>query len=155
MKAGDRLVHLRVLLNRLERMPASADRDWMLSEVRARAVDVETGVTPAKVRALPVEDAPVPAVVTPAKVRALPVEGAPVPAVATPVRRKPAPSRRAAETVTRLVVPITPSSLVAVRARARHDSAVDLLQPGELLCLGDSSADSAAATRPWVCGLRG
>jgi hypothetical protein len=37
-----RLDQLRRLLDRLERMPASADRDWMLAEVRARAVDVET-----------------------------------------------------------------------------------------------------------------
>jgi hypothetical protein len=138
MKAGDRLEHLRDLLNRLERMPASADRDWMLSEVRARAVDVETGATPAAVRPLPVEDAP--------------VETARVPAVATPVRRKPATACRAA---TRPTVAIPPSPLVAVHARTRHDSAVDLLQPGVLLCLSDSSADGPAPARPWVCGLRG
>src|SRR3954470_23741691 len=58
MNDRDRLEHLRGLLDRLERMPTSADRDWMLSEVHARAVDVETGVSPAAVRALPEGDAP-------------------------------------------------------------------------------------------------
>src|SRR3954454_12987001 len=53
----DRLEQLRGLLDRLERMPASADRDWMLAEVRGRAVDVETGVRPASVRALPQDQA--------------------------------------------------------------------------------------------------
>jgi hypothetical protein len=47
----DRLEQLRALLVRVERMPASAGRDWMLGEVRARAVDVETGVRPAAMRA--------------------------------------------------------------------------------------------------------
>src|SRR4051812_50068031 len=57
MNDRDRLEHLRGLLDRLERMPASADRNWMLAEIRARAVDVETGVTPSAVRALPHDEA--------------------------------------------------------------------------------------------------
>src|SRR3954468_14645482 len=52
MNDRDRLEQLRELLVRLKRMPASAERDWMLAEVRARAVDVETGVKPAAMRAL-------------------------------------------------------------------------------------------------------
>src|SRR3954451_23805386 len=52
MNDRDRLEQLRALLVRLKRMPASAERDWMLGEVRARAVDVETGVKPAAMRAL-------------------------------------------------------------------------------------------------------
>src|SRR3954468_7803284 len=51
MNDRDRLEQLRELLVRLERMPVSAERDWMLGEVRARAVDVETGVKPAAMRA--------------------------------------------------------------------------------------------------------
>jgi hypothetical protein len=47
MNDRDRLEQLRALLVRLERSPASAERDRMLGEVRARVVDVETGETPA------------------------------------------------------------------------------------------------------------
>src|SRR5881398_1641115 len=57
MNDRDRLEQLRELLARLERMPASGERDWMLREVRARAVDVETGVRPVAMRALPGDDA--------------------------------------------------------------------------------------------------
>jgi hypothetical protein len=46
-----RLDRLHVLLERLERLPASPNRDWMMVEVRARAADVETGVPPVPVRA--------------------------------------------------------------------------------------------------------
>src|SRR3954447_24611774 len=57
MNDRDRLEQLRALLVRLERMPVSAERDWMIGEVRARAVDVETGVKPAAPPARS-EDAP-------------------------------------------------------------------------------------------------
>ena len=49
MNDRDRLEQLRGMLDRLERMPASPDRDWLLGEVRARTVDVETGAPPAEV----------------------------------------------------------------------------------------------------------
>jgi hypothetical protein len=41
-----RLQRLRHLLDRIEKLPASAERERMLREVRARVVDVDTGVTP-------------------------------------------------------------------------------------------------------------
>jgi hypothetical protein len=41
-----RLKRLRDLLAGLERLPATADRERMLREVRARIVDVDTGVSP-------------------------------------------------------------------------------------------------------------
>jgi hypothetical protein len=53
MNDRDRLDQLRRLLDRLERMPAASDRDWMLAEVRGRAVDVETGIAPAPMHAPP------------------------------------------------------------------------------------------------------
>src|SRR3954470_614615 len=84
MNDRDRLEQLRGLLDRLERMPASADRDWMLGEVRARAVDVETGVRPAAVRALAREDAD--AEVAPAEVA--PAQPIAAPACHTPTRAK-------------------------------------------------------------------
>ena len=58
MNDRDRLCQLEALLARLERMPASAGRDWMLAEVRGRAVDVETGMPPTPMRALPNEEPP-------------------------------------------------------------------------------------------------
>jgi len=39
----DRLKRLKDLVERLERLPASPERDRVLGEVRARAVDVDTG----------------------------------------------------------------------------------------------------------------
>jgi hypothetical protein len=44
--AANRVKRLKDLVDRLERLPASPDRDRVLSEVRSRAVDVDTGVTP-------------------------------------------------------------------------------------------------------------
>jgi hypothetical protein len=41
-----RMQRLRDLVERLESLPASPDRDRILSEVRSRAVDLDTGVTP-------------------------------------------------------------------------------------------------------------
>ena len=50
-----RLERLRALLDRIERLPASAQREWMLEEVRSRLVDIETGVEPHPMRTLPEE----------------------------------------------------------------------------------------------------
>ena len=56
MNDRDRLDQLRGLLDRVGRMPASAERDWTLTEVRARVVDVETGTPPTPMRALPPDE---------------------------------------------------------------------------------------------------
>ena len=141
MKDRDRLEQLRGLLDRLERMPASADRDWMLREVRARAVDVETGVKPGALRALPRDEAGADAMAcrtsTPVKPARRVTDRAPVP-----------------ESRARRGVPISRPSLPAVRERAGDESAVDLLGRSGLLWLHDPPAD-AAANRPWSAGLRG
>ena len=42
----ERLKRLKDLVDQLERLPASPHRDRVLAEVRSRAVDVDTGVTP-------------------------------------------------------------------------------------------------------------
>jgi len=44
MAAESRLAQLRALVARLERLPASPRREWMLEAARARMVDVETGL---------------------------------------------------------------------------------------------------------------
>jgi hypothetical protein len=46
MASGRRVKRLREMVDQIERLPVSPDRDRLLSEVRSRAVDVDTGVTP-------------------------------------------------------------------------------------------------------------
>lgn len=46
MSRADRLRQLRELAGRLELLPASEERDRMLTKVRARVVDVDTGDSP-------------------------------------------------------------------------------------------------------------
>jgi hypothetical protein len=46
MATQERVKRLRDMVEQIERLPASPDRDRLLNEVRSRAVDVETGVTP-------------------------------------------------------------------------------------------------------------
>jgi hypothetical protein len=52
--AANRIKRLKDLVDRLERLPASPDRDRVLMEARSRAVDLDTGETP---RALPIREA--------------------------------------------------------------------------------------------------
>ena len=65
--AANRIKRLKDLVDRLERLPASPDRDRVLSEVRSRAVDVDTGVTPRAM--LPLRE-PTPELVLPKRPRA-------------------------------------------------------------------------------------
>jgi hypothetical protein len=44
--AVERVKRLRDLVDQIERLPASPDRDRLLSEIRSRAVDIDTGTTP-------------------------------------------------------------------------------------------------------------
>jgi hypothetical protein len=64
--AVDRVKRLKDLVDRLERLPASPDRDRVLSEVRSRAVDVDTGVAPRAM--LPLRE-PMPELVLPKRPR--------------------------------------------------------------------------------------
>jgi hypothetical protein len=56
LASARRRTQLKRLVERLEQLPASPQRDRVLSEVRSRAVDLDTGVTP---RAMLTEDAPI------------------------------------------------------------------------------------------------
>ena len=142
MKDRDRLAQLQGLVSKLERMPASAERDWMLNEVRARAVDVETGVKPSALRALPQND-----------VEAAPVAPEPVPAPA------PAPARaRQARLTPRVPRPAPVVTQWSIPAPAPVDpaNAVNLLEEGFVLSLDDSPpATDETTLRPWSYGLRG
>jgi hypothetical protein len=131
MNDRDRLEQLREMLGRLERMPASGDRDWMLNEVRARTVDVETGALPAAMRPRHQEEEtaePPPRVERRSAPRPRP---RPVPRPTWQASAAPAPER--------------PQPV-------RHEGRVDLLQGDGLLCLDEPAI---AADRPWTRGLRG
>jgi hypothetical protein len=128
--SDDRLQRLRDLVARLEKLPESAERDRVLAEVRARAVDIDTGETPRAM--LPVDEAmPLP-----------PVNPAPSAPrrreVTTPYR--PRPDRP----ISTRIFPLAP-----VTGRV-EPSPLD-----ERLCLEEPPAPAEQAPRPWEQGLRG
>jgi hypothetical protein len=132
---ADRVKRLKDLIDLVMRLPESPDRDRLLSEVRSRAVDLDTGVTPRAM--LPVR------------------EPAPVPVAPR------APKRRAAMPP---APPRTPSRAPAQPASALG-SATDLewdkvLSETALLTLDDApncwpAPQDEPAARPWTAGLRG
>ena len=145
MNHPDRLEQLNVLIGQLEGMPASPERDWMLAEIRSRAVDLETGVAPRAMRALPRDE-------TVAGAGAQPAPAKP-PAPRRSTRQvQVGPAVRSAP-VARRVEPISPPSRVT--ARAEHERAANLLVEGRLLCLDDPPAGTAGDRPPWAGGLRG
>jgi hypothetical protein len=166
MHDSRRLEQLHVLIDRLERLPASPHRDWMLLEVRARAVDVESDVRPTPIRRFePEPPAAAPEAATPA-----PPQPRAAASHATPARparaRGSTPSLRAT-TRTGWARSATHTAGTPARARApffgqaslSHDR-VDLLIEGGRLCLDDrplerSEADRHASSLPWAQGLRG
>lgn len=80
--ADGRLERLRETVARLERMPASEERDRLLAEVRSRIVDVDTGFTPQPMRVVepePPDEPEPPARVPPAKPKPPAVAPAPPP----------------------------------------------------------------------------
>jgi hypothetical protein len=134
MKDRDRLDQLRELLDRLEEMPASADRDWMLAEVRARWVDVETGVAPAPLRALPQNELDAESI-----------------ARRTP-RREPVRVRPTKPVGRAQVVEPAAGGRVSVSGSGSGEGVVDLLEQGGVMSLEEPPA---AAIRAWSAGLRG
>jgi hypothetical protein len=133
--AAKRVKRLKDLVDLLERLPSSPDRDRVLSEVRSRAVDLDTGVTPRAM--LPVRE-PAPPPVLPKL-----------------------PKRERASSITRTVLPVLP---VVEPAGTRFTSAAstDLEQAvclDERLSLEESplpyaQARDGRAVRPWTLGLR-
>jgi hypothetical protein len=129
-----RLARLRGLVVRLERLPESAQREWMLGEVRARMVDIDTGYPPQPVRRLR-EAEPAPATTRPAK---------------RPAAARPKPAPDAAEQP--LEAPPQESPPVAGETPAP-------VEPDHVLWLDDSADTTgtpAASDLPrWRRGLRG
>ena len=131
--AADRVKRLKDLIDVVMRLPESPDRDRLLSEVRSRAVDLETGVTPRAMLPLR-EPAPVP--VAPR----LPKRRAVMPSVPSRTA-SPAPAQRA------------PTST----ADLDWDK---VLSETALLSLDDApdcwpAPQDERSARPWTVGLRG
>jgi hypothetical protein len=125
----ERLKRLKDLVDQLERLPASPHRDRVLAEVRSRAVDVDTGVTPRAM--LPVrEPTPPPAPPKPRPERYQPYRpGA--------VTRTPSPAR-----------PVQPAPPVAT-------DDLNALLWDDRLSLEDSPELPDGSVPPWTLGLRG
>jgi hypothetical protein len=135
MSSADRLSQLRELVGRLELLPATEERDSVLRKARARAVDVDTGVTTR------------PGVARPHAVAARDPRATP-PAVARIVPfgawRSRAPGRGRS--------PV--GDAVAIQRSS------DVLAADRRLCLEDVEAPDAGALGPrasgaWTRGLRG
>jgi hypothetical protein len=148
MNDHHRLKQLRVLMDRLERMPASPNRDRMLREVRARAVDVETGVRPAPIRPLDSDEA---------AVQADAARESKAPKRRDTRPRRTAPSRPRVDAVPPFEVVLEAPPRAPVAAR---EDRLDLLEQGGELCLGDEPTEAPddarrVASPPWARGLRG
>lgn len=144
MSIDSRLTRLRALVDRLERLPASTQRQWMLSEARARMVDVETGEAPRAMRPL-AEDS----LAGSGERRSGSIAG-------------PTPAKRSVALRSRQPKPAdeTPADL----ARVGSDASTAPLGITEVLWAEDWQADASPAapadegdaeSRPWRRGLRG
>ena len=139
MATEPRIKRLKDMVDQLERLPASPDRDRLLSEVRSRAVDVDTGVTPRSM--LPMR------------------EPEPEPA---PVMTRPTQRHRAK--IARRVAPWTPAP--SAGSARRSDAAGPTNDPDQWPVLGGHlSLEDAPhphvlvsgnrVVPPWTLGLRG
>jgi hypothetical protein len=137
-----RIKRLRALLAQLEQLPATAERDRMVREVRARVVDVDTGVDP--VTFLPAQLDSMPAQEPEVTLRRAPRAVARNPAGQSRRPRATAPPR-----------PDQPDRSLP------HTGDGLPLEADMLLCLDDSTpfspsdADPGHASAPWTRGLRG
>ena len=149
MSSDNRLKRLRDLLEQFERLPASPERDRMIREVRARVVDVDTGVTPRAM--LPVDTAP-PVSPTPRAIARIPVVQARRPRSILrpePVVLLPAPRPEAAP-------PATGDATAIRSCFPGADALLPVLAPEELLTLDEpAEAHVSPAVQPWRLGLRG
>ncbi len=133
--SSNRLQRLRDLVARLEQLPGSEERDRVLSEVRARAVDLDTGETPRAM--LPID----PEVLPPELSKPSPRATAPRKDLVAAY--KPRPARSAAAQA----APFVPATAMP---RIHELLAID-----ERLSLEESPAPQSQAPRPWRQGLRG
>jgi hypothetical protein len=149
--AANRIKRLRDLVDRLERLPASPDRDRVLMEVRSRVVDVDTGETP---RAMPVRQ-PMPEPIAhklptrprpAAATRRAPCAPAPAPLMPAPIELAPLPQPSAARSPER-EQPLPTDGLLWL-----DDAQLPL---DDSLHLPTQPAAGRRAVPPWTLGLRG
>jgi hypothetical protein len=132
---------LRELIAKIEQLPASAESERMLREVRARLVDVDTGVTPREM--LPADPMLASAI----------EPGPPAPRAPKAAAGKTANHERARPDVSPAAASLTAAedrewlSLVATNKVLSLDDAVQISPPGE--------ARTEQDRRPWTRGLRG
>ena len=131
----ERVKRLRDLVDLIERLPGSPDRDRMLGEVRSRVVDLDTGVTPRAM--LPLRE--------------------PAPAS---IPRRPAKPGRA--TTTALTAPATPAGPVLPPSRSTGleeplwvDDQLSLEDSPQHAPLPHIRARGDRAIAPWTLGPRG
>jgi hypothetical protein len=145
VSSEQRLTRLRELIDQLERLPPSAERDRMLREVRVRVVDVDTGELTSAMRPVDADPGGAPDRGPRPSRAAKPAAAAP-PAPAAPQQRRAAaptpPPERAPD-------PLAGAEIIALAA-------------GELLSLDDTEAEpqeheprSGRVVGPWTRGLRG
>ena len=145
-----RLARLRSLVVRLERLPESAQREWMLDEVRARMVDVDTGFPPQPLRRRR-EAEPAPATTRPAKRPAAP---RPQPALDAGVEPLEAPTQES---------PPAAGEITEDRAEDRRtdgdEATPGLIEPDHVLWLDDGTDTTGSPEGSdlprWRRGLRG
>ena len=133
----ERVTRLKDLVYRIERLPPSEDRDRVLAEVRSRAVDVDTGVTPRAM--LPLRE----------------------PTPPPPLAPKPRPNRYRPRAITRTPSPARPVQ-PARPARAVADD-LGVLLWDDRLSLEDApelaplphGPNPDGTVPPWALGLRG
>jgi hypothetical protein len=150
-----RITRLRVLIDRLERLPASARRQWMLEEARARMADVETGDQPRPLRTLEEPSQPSSPGVSPARNGRAVGQPSSSPAVVGTRRCQAQPEASTQEAPRKVPEPV-PDRI------AGADSGAATLGSHELLWLEDPSrgvfaepCDGSAGIAPWRRGLRG
>jgi hypothetical protein len=163
MSSEHRLRRLRELLNRIEQLPASSETERMLREVRARVVDVDTGVTPRPM--LPVDPEPMLATDPGPPIAHAPKTPARPPVYDDGGRREgPPPERRKpAHTAPREDVSRSSGCIPTAGLAFDGDRAwLSLVATHKILSLDDSApllpggeARAGHDRRPWRRGLRG
>ena len=134
--AVERLQRLKDLVDQLERLPATPDRDRVLAEVRSRAVDVDTGVTPRAM--LPVREP-----TTPAAPKRRPERFRPRPA--TPAPARPVQAARA----------VAAPAVMEDAGVLLWDDRLSMEDSPELAPLPHGQIDFEGSVPPWALGLRG
>ena len=142
MTTDSRVKRLKDLMDQIEQLPASPDRDHLLRQFRSRAVDVDTGVMPLAI--VPLGEPGVPAPTT----RPKPTKTSPPPRLPEPPALPTAPKHDHA----------TSAADYSARSAALFREADRLWleeSQDELSPLPQVGVPADRQVRPWTRGLRG